>query len=188
MKTCSIDGCEKPSRTRGWCGMHYRRWRAHGDPLGGGTWYATPEEAFLARTEPLLWSGCIVWTGVLNGRGYGKLSVNGRMVYAHRYAWEREHGPIPAGMFIDHRCYEPSCVNTDHLRIATPAQNTQSRSGAKPGRGLPRGVHSNGRRYRARVRHNGTDHHLGTFKTPEEASAAAQAKRMELFGEYAGGA
>ena len=30
---CSIPGCEKPSRGRGWCGTHWRRWRTHGDPL-----------------------------------------------------------------------------------------------------------------------------------------------------------
>lgn len=30
---CSIDGCEKPSRSRGWCEMHYSRWKTHGDEL-----------------------------------------------------------------------------------------------------------------------------------------------------------
>lgn len=29
--TCSVDGCERPSRCRGWCGTHYGRWRVHGD-------------------------------------------------------------------------------------------------------------------------------------------------------------
>jgi hypothetical protein len=29
---CSITGCEKPSRARGWCSMHYWRWSKHGDP------------------------------------------------------------------------------------------------------------------------------------------------------------
>ena len=32
VKKCSIEGCEKPSRARGWCDMHYRRWKTHGDP------------------------------------------------------------------------------------------------------------------------------------------------------------
>lgn len=31
-RTCSVEGCEKPTVTRGWCQMHYVRWRRHGDP------------------------------------------------------------------------------------------------------------------------------------------------------------
>lgn len=189
-KSCSIEDCEKPTLARSWCSTHYQRWREHGDPLGGGERYATPEEAFLARTEPLLWSGCVVWTGALDGSGYGRLQVNGRMVSAHRYAWERERGPIPDGMYVDHICYVRSCVNTEHLRLATPQENQQNRSGAWKGRmhDLPRGVYLNGCGYGARIRHNGTLHHLGTFSTPEEASAVAQAERAIRFGEFAGGA
>lgn len=32
-RTCSIEGCDKPCKGRGWCGMHWQRWRRHGDPL-----------------------------------------------------------------------------------------------------------------------------------------------------------
>jgi hypothetical protein len=30
--TCSIQGCDKPHYAFGWCQMHYRRWKNHGDP------------------------------------------------------------------------------------------------------------------------------------------------------------
>lgn len=33
---CSIDGCGRPVRNRGWCNAHYLRWRRHGGPLAGG--------------------------------------------------------------------------------------------------------------------------------------------------------
>ena len=191
MKVCSIDGCEKGGKLRrGWCAMHYWRWREHGDPLVTLT-YATPEEAFLARTEPIIGEPAhIIWTGPLNRGGYGRLSVNGRMVLAHRYAWERERGRVPDTMEVDHMCWERSCVNVDHLRLATPQQNSANRSGAHSGRvhDLPRGVYRNGRGYSARVGHNGQNHYLGTFGTVEAASIAAQNKRALLFGEFAGGA
>src|SRR5438132_5043893 len=34
--TCSVHGCTNPVRykDRGWCGLHYQRWRKTGDPLG----------------------------------------------------------------------------------------------------------------------------------------------------------
>lgn len=35
-RTCTIDGCERPARRRGWCGAHHQRFLRHGDPLGGG--------------------------------------------------------------------------------------------------------------------------------------------------------
>ena len=186
MKTCNIEDCENGGKLRrGWCDMHYARWQRHGDPLGAA--YRGPEATFLAMTEPIVGDPAhIIWTGGLDGKGYGHLRVNGRAVKAHRYAYERENGPIPAGMFIDHACHERSCVNVRHLRLATPQENQQNRSGAAGGRSLPRGVARDGRRYRARVTVGGISHHLGTFSTPEEASAAAQTKRALLFGEFAG--
>lgn len=30
---CAVDGCLTAPKARGWCGKHYKRWLAHGDPL-----------------------------------------------------------------------------------------------------------------------------------------------------------
>jgi hypothetical protein len=30
--SCTIDGCDKAAKARGWCAMHWWRWRHHGDP------------------------------------------------------------------------------------------------------------------------------------------------------------
>lgn len=32
-KTCAIEDCERNKYCRGWCKMHYTRWRTHGDPM-----------------------------------------------------------------------------------------------------------------------------------------------------------
>lgn len=32
-RICSIDDCERRHFGRGWCQLHYQRWRTHGDPL-----------------------------------------------------------------------------------------------------------------------------------------------------------
>lgn len=33
MAKCSVEGCERTSEKRGWCGTHYARWRTNRDPL-----------------------------------------------------------------------------------------------------------------------------------------------------------
>jgi len=66
---------------------------------------------------------CWIWTGGITQAGYGLLSINGKAIYAHRLAWEMEHGPIPKGMWVLHACDTPPCVR--HLFLGTAKANTQ---------------------------------------------------------------
>jgi hypothetical protein len=68
--------------------------------------------------------GCWIWCGQIHTGGkYGRTSLNGRKVYAHRLMYEIYHGPIPDNLHIDHLCRNTLCVNPDHLEAVTQREN-----------------------------------------------------------------
>lgn len=83
--------------------------------------------------------GCWLWLGAPDWRGgYGHLRVGTRMVKAHRLAWTLQHGEVPPGMSVLHRCDRPLCVRVDHLFLGTQADNmhdmkVKGRSSKRPG-------------------------------------------------------
>lgn len=60
------------------------------------------------------------------GRDYGQFwAPSQRMVQAHRFAYEIEHGPIPEGLAVLHHCDNPRCVNPHGcLFLGTLRDNT----------------------------------------------------------------
>jgi hypothetical protein len=66
---------------------------------------------------------CLLYIGADNGNGYGQFRHNGKNGYAHRYAWERKHGPIPKGLTVDHLCRVRSCVNVTHMELTDRLDN-----------------------------------------------------------------
>lgn len=69
---------------------------------------------------------CILWNKSLEN-GYGRRRVNGKLVYAHRHAYEQEYGPIPDGLIVRHECDVRACIEPQHLRLGTHKQNAMDR-------------------------------------------------------------
>lgn len=67
---------------------------------------------------------CVLFPGTLDKDGYGQCGRQGK---AHRKAYERFVGPIPDGMVVMHLCDNRACINTEHLRLGTQADNMRDR-------------------------------------------------------------
>lgn len=176
---CTAAACESQVRARGLCNRHYIRARSAGElPL----LTLTTEDRFWAKVQK--GESCWEWTASRKPAGYGEFYFGERVGYAHRYSYELHFGPIPEGMVVDHTCHNPPCVNPEHLRLATQAQNGENRSGldldnTSGFRGVS--LDTRRKRWRAYAGKSGKYYHGGTFDTPEEAAAAARALRADLF-------
>lgn len=64
-------------------------------------------------------TGCWLWTGAKNVRGYGIIRIATRSTLAHRVAYEASRGPIPDGLELDHLCRVHNCINPGHLEAVS---------------------------------------------------------------------
>lgn len=108
------------------------------------------EERFWARVRKGADSDCWPWLASTSYDGYGRIRLTGRrgrMVLAHRFAYEQLVGSIPDGLDLDHRCHSEAvargscaggsscphraCVNPAHLEPVTRLENTRRGRGAR---------------------------------------------------------
>jgi hypothetical protein len=128
-RICSIEGCSKSVRGKGWCQAHYMRWWKYGDvrasdpieprvPIGGALRFI--HDVALKHTS----DDCLNWPYVRANYGYGEVAVDGRKRLAHRIVCEVVYGPAPDGKNdAAHSCGNRLCCNPRHLRWATRAEN-----------------------------------------------------------------
>ncbi len=84
--------------------------------------YQKYNEKTVANVE----TGCLIWQGSKNRKGYGRIKVDGANRLAHRVAWQAANNQeIPEGYTVDHLCFNTSCVNPDHMEIVSPLVNNQ---------------------------------------------------------------
>lgn len=74
--------------------------------------------------------GCYVWTGKLGSNGRPVVWLGRKPSSAHKLAYEREVGPVAAGLVLDHLCRNPLCVRALHLEAVTRHENELRKSWA----------------------------------------------------------
>lgn len=92
----------------------------------------TRQTCFYDYISPEPNSGCWLWMGPDNGRGYGRVwaknVIGKRAAYAHHISLLFERGiAVADGHVVRHRCDIGFCVNPDHLSVGTQIDNIADR-------------------------------------------------------------
>ena len=128
-KLCSIPGCGKPSIAHGWCNGHYKRFKRHGDPLGGGLSSGAAMRYFRETVLPYRGDECLPWP-FANNKGYGLVRFRGRQWFVSRAVCESIHGHPPTPTHeAAHTCGRgwAGCCTPRHIVWKTPTQNQADR-------------------------------------------------------------
>lgn len=122
--------------------------------------------------------------GSVVASGHVLLKVDNKSVLAHRAAWALTQGGWPE-TDVDHINGAPADNRIVNLRVVSRGHNLQNQRRAHSDSvsgllGVKRKVGKACVKWEAKIYANGKDHRLGSFDTPEAASAAYLAAKREL--------
>jgi len=122
--------------------------------------------------------------GYIAKNGYRLVSVNYKRLYEHRIIFLMHHKYLPK--FIDHIDKNPTNNRIDNLRECTLSQNGFNSSAKIGGTSKFKGVNwlKPNRKWRARVKHNKKEIHLGLFDDPIEGAKAYDKYIIENVSEF----
>lgn len=128
MGTCTVEGCGRDgSLRRGYCTLHYQRFRAHGctdEPkriTNLAKLLSNVRTSLLNPTTDWRDKPCLLWIGAISN-GYGQVRHGGTR-FTHQVAYEEAYGSIPKGMDVCHRCDVRGCYEPSHLFVGTRQVN-----------------------------------------------------------------
>lgn len=121
---CSVDGCERPQRHRGWCSMHYQRVLKHGEPgpvgpidrsgSGNSNWKGGRVRG---GHERRYWMRHVPHHPAANSLGY---------VLEHRLVAEQSLGRyLEPGEVVHHINGDPRDNRPENLEVMTQAEHTR---------------------------------------------------------------
>lgn len=121
-----------------------------------------------------------------NGKQYWVVKIDGRAFKRGRLMFIALHGRMPTPC-VDHINGDSLNDRPENLREASITENSWNHKARARRIKLPMGVRisASSGRFQARISYNKKQLHLGAFDTPEEASAVYQAKRREMYREFA---
>jgi len=118
--------------------------------------------------------------------GYELIAIDYVSYLSHRLAWMYVYGEFPKNM-IDHI----NGVRTDNrianLRESTLQQNNHNRKLNSNNKSGVKGVYWNkqNKSWHARIKVNGVNKHIGSFKNIDDAEKAIRNEREKLHGQFA---
>lgn len=121
-RTCSVEGCDKPSRVKGLCGTHRNRWLK--GILGGPIKQQGHIKAQLVAASAAESDECIDLIHNQKGPSRPTVTVGGVRTNASRAVWILAHGD-PGPLHVLHSCHNHECINIQHLYLGDHQRNMQ---------------------------------------------------------------
>jgi hypothetical protein len=198
---CSVEGCGKAQyHSHGLCRNHHLAVKQYGNVrrerdrtcLTCQTAFRSDRpkaiycsevcrfEPFIDRTPGQGPEGdCWEWTGAKHGKGYGHFRPDrpssAAIDKAHRVAFRLFCDHDPANLMVCHTCDNPSCVNPDHLFLATNTVNMLDRQRKQRQARGERAGNAKLTDDDVRALRNGADHSIIAAKTGASLSTVRHA-------------
>lgn len=148
------------------------------DPLTGSlTWRSRPE----LNHRIAIWNARFSGTPALNNKtvyGYLRGAIDNNSFLSHRVIWKMVYGTEPR--FIDHEDGDRSNNKLRNLRDVTKLVNSKNKRTPSNNTTGVMGVYPKKDKWRASIKVNRRQHHIGTFSTFDEAVAARKQAEKDL--------